>query len=147
MKLFIGSVAPDFLAHDQNMQEHSLSQYEGKYLLLYFYPKDDTPGCTVEACAFRDAFSELQKKVTILGVSADSIVSHQRFALKYSLPFPLLADPDKHMIQSYGANGVGFPKRTSFLINPEGRVVKIYEKINVKTHANEILKDVVNLKT
>jgi peroxiredoxin Q/BCP len=147
VKLFIGALAPDFLAHDQNMQEHSLARYQGKYLLLYFYPKDDTPGCTVEACAFRDNMVELQKKIVVLGISPDTIVSHQRFALKNNLPFPLLADPDKHMIQAYGANGVGFPKRVSFLINPEGRVVKIYEKVNVKTHANEILKDVVSLKT
>lgn len=111
-------------------------------MLLYFYPKDDTPGCTKEACGFRDAFGDLRQTVQVIGVSKDSQQSHSRFAQKYQLPFPLLADTDQMIIGAYGADGEAFPKRTSFLINPQGAVAKIYEKIDCQAHAGEILGDV-----
>jgi peroxiredoxin Q/BCP len=146
MKLTVGNQAPSFSAVDQSGKTHELEQYRGKWLLLYFYPKDDTPGCTTEACGFRDSMSELQNQVIILGVSADNVDSHQRFAQKYHLNFPLLADPNKEIISAYGANGSFFQKRVSFLINPDGLIAKIYDKVNVKTHATQISKDVRSLR-
>jgi len=145
MNLTTNSPAPDFSAPDQEGKTHTLAEYAGKWVLLYFYPKDDTPGCTIEACNFRDAMTELQEDVVVLGVSADDTVSHQNFAQKYSLNFPLLADPEKNILTAYGANGIIFNKRVSFLINPQGIIAKIYDKVNVKKHAQEILKDVKNL--
>lgn len=142
MTLSIGSVAPNFSLEDSNGVVHSLSEYSGKWLLLYFYPKDDTPGCTKEACQFRDSFSELDKAVKVVGVSSDSVESHKRFAEKYHLPFTLLADTDREVIHAYQVDGTFFPKRTSFLINPAGKIAKIYDKVNVHSHADQILKDV-----
>jgi thioredoxin-dependent peroxiredoxin len=146
MKIHIHDPAPTFSAVDQNGKMHRLADYRGRWLLLYFYPKDDTPGCTVEACQFRDNFSKLKEKLEIVGVSADNQDSHQKFASKYVLPFTLLADPEREIIEEYGADNVLLPKRTSFLINPEGKVIKIYPKVNPQTHAEEIIKDVENLK-
>lgn len=140
-KLQINSPAPDFTAYDQNGKYHSLKDYHGKWLLLYFYPKDDTPGCTKEACSLRDNFDSLNKKITIVGVSADSINSHKKFAQKYKLPFILLSDTEKKMINDYGANGLIFPKRITFLINPRGIIKKIYAKVDPANHANQIEQD------
>ena len=134
-------VAPDFTTVDQFGQTQSLSQYRGHYVLLYFYPKDDSPGCTVEACGLRDNYAELLQHVIVLGISPDTLESHRRFTEKHSLPFPLLVDTSKEIIQSYGTNGVLLPKRVSFLISPEGKIMKIYDKINVKKHASQVLKD------
>lgn len=145
MNIHVGDAAPDFSAPDQNGNIQSLQQYRGKWIALYFYPKDDTPGCTKEACSFRDAMSELQDQVIVLGVSADDIESHERFAKKYHLHFPLIADPHKDIINAYGTHGALFPKRTTFLIDPEGKIAKIYEKVNVSTHAQTILRDVRSL--
>ena len=145
MKLNIRDQAPDFQSTDQNGKIHELSAYAGKWLLIYFYPKDDTPGCTREACSLRDHFNELAKRLTILGVSADTTTSHQKFITKYHLPFTLLADPEKKLITAYGANGLIFDKRTSFLINPDGKITKIYERVNPDTHATEVLTDIANL--
>lgn len=139
MKLTASMAAPSFSASDQDGNNQDLSDYKGKYLLLYFYPKDDTPGCTKEACSFRDHYDELKRYVEILGVSADSTVSHSKFKKKYSLPFPLLSDPDKKIIEAYGADGVIFPKRVSFLIGPDSKIVKVYPKVNPEKHAEEIL--------
>lgn len=141
MKLHVSDRAPDFRAPDQAGKIHELGEYAGKWLLVYFYPKDDTPGCTTEACGLRDNFALLQKLVSVVGVSADSIASHQKFAAKYHLPFTLLADPKKEIITAYGTDGLIFAKRTSFLINPEGKIAKVYEKVNPETHSNEIVKD------
>lgn len=146
--------APTFKGVDQNGNEHMLSDYAGKWILLYFYPKDNTPGCTIEAELFRDhidAFGE--KDVVILGVSPDSVKSHQKFSEKFDLPFPLLADEDKKIIETYGVWGEKkFMGRTyegvyrnSFLINPEGVVVKVYENVKPKLHAEEVLKDLKEL--
>ena len=145
MKLIVGNSAPDFKAKDQGGVERSLEDYKGKYLLLYFYPKDSTSGCTKEACGFRDVFIDLRIYTEILGVSGDSEKSHKGFVDKYSLPFPLLADKEKKIIEAYGADGMFFPKRVSFLINPEGIIVKIYEKVNPNGHAEEVLADLEKL--
>lgn len=145
MKLTIGNVAPNFSIPDQDGKIHTLTDYKGKWVLLYFYPKDFTSGCTVEACNLRDNFNELKKSVTVLGVSADSVESHKRFIEKHQLPFTLLADTARKIITDYGINEFIFPKRTSFLIDTKGRITKIYEKVNPATHAAEILSDLQSL--
>jgi thioredoxin-dependent peroxiredoxin len=142
--------APEFRAVDQDGKMHTLSQYIGKWVVLYFYPRDDTPGCTKEACNFRDSFRELQNLgVILLGVSKDTVESHKKFVQKYHLNFPLLADPEKIIIQAYNAWGTKKfmgrefegTKRMTYLINPKGRIEKIYEKVNPLIHAGEILRD------
>lgn len=142
MPLEPNTLAPDFSAPDQNNQVHSLKEYQGQWLLLYFYPKDDTPGCTTEACNFRDTLVELNKYVKIVGVSADSVESHQYFAKKNQLNFPILADPEEEIITAYDTNGLVFNQRVSYLIDPSGLIVKTYPEINVNLHAQEILQDV-----
>ena len=145
MKLHVLEEAPDFFAYDQNGMSHSLKDYSGQYLLLFFYPKDNTPGCITEVCAFRDEYDSLSPYVNILGVNSDSKESHKDFAQKYTLPFPLLTDSDKRIIEQYGVNGVFFSNRTSFLIDPEGKIVKIYDHVDPSKHAHEILEDVKDL--
>lgn len=142
MKQGTRDIAPEFSAKDQDGNDVSLSSYKGKWILLYFYPEDDTPGCTKEACGLRDNFSELSKHVTILGVSADTVESHKKFIEKYHLPFTLVADPEKKIIHMYGSDEMIFAKRVSFLINPEGKIAKIYDKVKPDTHAREILRDI-----
>jgi len=150
----LDSNAPDFSLPDQDGEMRSLQDFRGKNIVLYFYPKDDTPGCTKEACNFRDSYHELQKKdVVILGVSKDTIASHKKFAEKYKLTFPLLSNPEKNIIKEYGAWG---PKkfmgrefdgtlRISYLIDKKGIVIKSYPKVNPLLHAEEIIKDVESL--
>lgn len=142
MQLQVGDIAPEFSLVDQDGKTHSLKDYWGKRVLLYFYPKDDTPGCTREACSFRDNIEKLQKKIVVFGVSGDSTASHQKFVKKYSLNFPLLADPEKKTITSYGADGLVFAKRTSFLIASDGKIEKIYLKVNPDAHVVEVLQDI-----
>lgn len=139
--LIIGDKAPEWSSLDQDGHEKSSAEFFGKRYLLYFYPKDDTPGCTAEACGFRDVFGELSSCVTVLGVSPDSVESHTKFASKYSLPFSLLSDSDRSMITSYGADGLSFPKRTSFLVNEDGCIGKIYQGFDCALHAGEVLQD------
>jgi thioredoxin-dependent peroxiredoxin len=144
-----GTKAPEFLLHDQNGDTHSIAQYKGKKILLYFYPKDDTPGCTTEACSFRDNYEELQKAgLVVLGVSKDTVKSHKKFAEKYELLFPLLADEDTSVCQAYGVwklkkfmgrEYMGID-RMSFLIDEEGKVEKVYEEVKPKEHVSEIMK-------
>ncbi len=141
-----GDTAPDFRLQDQHGKWHSLEQYQGQWIALYFYPKDDTPGCTKEACAFRDnifAFEELG--VTILGVSLDDVDSHAEFAEKYSLPFSLLADTGGETAKRYGIlrNFAGFKmaKRQSYLISPSGEIAKHYTKVRPASHTDEVLAD------
>lgn len=141
MKLTVGSPSPDFSAPDQNGKVHALTDFKGHWLLLYFYPKDFTSGCTTEACSLRDNFDKLSKSVTIVGVSGDSVESHKKFAEKYTLPYFLLADPERKMVADYGANGLIFTKRTSFLIDPTGKIVKIYTHVDPQTHAGQIIED------
>ncbi len=152
----VGEKAPDFSALDQNGSVHTLADFKGSFLLLYFYPKDDTPGCTKEACNFRDAFADLKKfGVAIIGVSVDSVKSHKKFAEKYHLTFPLLADEDKSIVHAYGVwgkrtfAGISYEgiARTSFLIDGKGVIRKVYEKVKPNEHAGEILKDVKELQS
>ncbi len=145
-----GSKAPSFKALDQSGVERTLEQYKGSWLLLYFYPKDDTPGCTAEACGLRDEFAVLRRKgCTIVGVSTDTSASHKKFAEKYALPFTLLADPDGVIIEKYrvrrwksfvGKSFLG-TVRSSFLINPEGIIAKAYPSVTVKDHPTEVVAD------
>lgn len=145
MQLTTGTPAPDFKLADQEGALHTLEEFRGKWVLLYFYPKDDTPGCTLEACGLRDNFEALAKYLVVIGVSGDSIESHKKFTDKYDLPFLLLADTDKSLAESYGTNGFLFPKRTSFLIDATGVIVKIYENVNPSMHAKEIVSDITEL--
>lgn len=146
--------APDFNLRDQNGESHQLSDYQGKWFLVYFYPKDDTPGCTKEACNFRDGINEFTKRgVSIVGISKDNVSSHKKFADKYKLNFPLLSDPDHVAIESYGAWGVKKfmgreftgTKRNSYLVDPKGEVVKEYIDVNPLSHSSEILTDLDQL--
>ncbi len=149
-KLHEGDTAPDFTLLDQDGITHSLNTEKGKWVLLYFYPKDNTPGCTKQACALRDEFPAFEKlNCTVFGISVDSVISHKKFAEKFSLPFTLLADTEKSMVEAYGVwkkkkragrEYLGIV-RTSFLINPSGKIAKIYENVNPETHATEILRD------
>lgn len=144
--LKIGQAAPDFTLSDQNNQSQTLSKMQGKWVVLYFYPKDETPGCIAEACSFRDNIVAIKAKNTVVwGVSVDNTESHAEFAKNHQLPFTLLADPGGKVAQLYQAlrNMVIFKiaKRHSFIINPQGKLVKAYRDVNPKTHVAEILKD------
>jgi len=141
MELAEGTKAPPFEGNDQNGKKHSLNDYRGRWLLLYFYPKDDTPGCTKEACAFRDEFHDLKGKAEVVGVSHDKVESHAKFAEKFKLPFTLISDPERKIIADYGAKGFFFTKRISYLIDPKGKIAKIYRSVSPRKHAGEILKD------
>ncbi len=141
MKLQVGDLAPSFELYDQHKELHTLDDYEGEWVIVYFYPKDGTPGCTTEACSFRDNLPELQKYAVLLGVSADSSESHKKFDEQHNLEFPLLADTENRTIESYGADGMLYPKRVTFLINPEGVIKKIYEEVDPEVHATQILSD------
>lgn len=150
MKLKAGDKAPDFSLPDQDGKKHKLSDYKGSWVLLYFYPKDFTPGCTKEACGIRDNFAGFGKiGAEVLGVSADSVESHKKFAQKHQLPFRLLADEEKQVVKLYevwqrkkimGREFFG-TKRTSFLIDPAGKVAKIYKTVKPAVHAQEVLQD------
>jgi peroxiredoxin Q/BCP len=143
-----GSTAPAFKTKDGNGDTVNLKDLRGQKVVLYFYPKDDTPGCTKEACSFRDAFSKFKKKgIAVLGVSPDSEASHKKFAAKYSLPFTLLADPDREIAEAYGVWGekkfmgrtyMGV-HRTTFLIDEKGKIKKVFEKVKPEDHASEVL--------
>ncbi len=144
--LEIGTKAPDFKLLDQNGKEHSLSYHAGSYVLIYFYPKDDTPGCTAEACGIRDAYKDFERAgVKVFGVSHDTVKSHKKFEEKYKLPFILLSDPKKEVIKKYGALGGIFTKRISYLIGKDGKILKVYPKVDPTTHGGEILKDIYGL--
>ncbi len=141
-----GQIAPDFRLQDQNGNWRTLDEFKGKWVALYFYPKADTPGCTKEACEFRDnifAFEEIG--ATILGVSIDAIKDQKKFAEKYNLPFPLLADIDGKTAEAYGVlNNLGImkiAKRQSFLIGPDGKIAKHYDKVDPTAHSKEVLAD------
>jgi peroxiredoxin Q/BCP len=150
----ISAKAPGFSLQDQNGTVQALSAYAGKWVLLYFYPKDDTPGCTKEACAIRDAFPEFDAgKITVLGISPDSVKSHKKFEEKYKLPFTLLADEGANIARAYGVWGLKKfmgreyegVMRMSFLISPDGTIAKVYEKVTPETHAAEVLEDLKEL--
>ena len=139
-----GTKAPDFALKDDQGKTHRLSDYRGKMVVLYFYPKDFTPGCTAEACNLRDNFETLQKKgIVILGVSYDSPQKHKEFKEKYHLPFPLLSDAAKTVAAQYGAKstltGFLFAKRITYLIDKKGFVLHVFDKVKTKSHAQQIL--------
>jgi len=142
------SIAPDFELADETGKFHKLSDYRGKYVLLYFYPKDDTPGCTTEACSFRDAFADYSKAgVVIFGLSGDSVKSHLKFKEKYYLPFNLLSDEEHKVLEAYGVWGLKKMMgreymgifRTSYLIAPDGTVKKVFENVKPDGHSQEVL--------
>jgi peroxiredoxin Q/BCP len=146
-----GTTAPDFSLLDQNEVMHTLSQYRGKTVLLYFYPKDDTPGCTKEACMIADVYNDFSaRNIVVLGVSKDTPASHKKFASKYNLPFTLLSDRSGDAIEAYGAwqNKSMFGRsfmgisRISYLIDAGGKIQKVYPKVDPASHALEILSDV-----
>lgn len=141
-----GAEAPDFPLKDQAGKGHTLEQYRGHWLVLYFYPKDDTPGCTKEACGFRDGYRELSALgVKVIGVSLDDALSHAQFAEKYRLPFPLLADTQAEVARNYGVlwklGPIRFAKRQTFIIDPRGRIAKRYRNVDAATHAERVIAD------
>jgi peroxiredoxin Q/BCP len=145
-----GSAAPSFKLQDQNGDWHTLEEYRGKWLAVYFYPKDDTPGCTTEACNFRDniyAFKAID--AAVVGISVDDVESHKEFSTKYKLPFTILADPDGKTASEYGVlrdfKLMKLASRQSFLIDPEGIVAKHYSDVDPDTHTNEVLADIKTL--
>jgi peroxiredoxin Q/BCP len=146
----VGSAAPDFALPDQHGKLRQLSEWRGKWLVLYFYPKDDTPGCTTEACTFRDDWQQLTALgAEVVGISVDTSASHKDFAEKYHLPFPLLADAKGEVAQRYGAMAdwvvMKLAKRYTFLIDPQGRIAKAYLSVNTSRHSAEILADLKQL--
>ena len=146
----VGAAAPDFNLPDQDGKSHQLKDFAGKWLVLYFYPKDDTPGCTQEACAFRDDLHKLTALgAQVVGISVDDSNSHAEFAKKYHLPFPLLADKSTEVAASYGAlrnlGLIKFAKRYTFLIDPQGKIAKVYEKVETSRHSTEIIEDLNKL--
>ncbi len=143
-----GDLAPAFTASNQNGESVSLSDYKGKNVILYFYPKDDTPGCTAEACSFRDNYQAmLSKGFEVIGISTDDEKSHKKFVNKYSLPFALIADTDKSIVEAYGVwveksmYGKKYmgTARTTFIINPEGVIVKVIDKVDTKNSSQQII--------
>lgn len=148
----IGNLAPEFELPDQTGQLHSLEDYRGQWVVLYFYPKDETPGCTKEACEFRDnIFTFRDLNARILGVSLDDVDSHREFAENHSLPFPLLADTEGRAADAYGVKarmlGMTIAKRQTFLVDPDGNIARHYEKVDPDTHSAEIIADLKALNT
>jgi peroxiredoxin Q/BCP len=148
----VGQPAPAFKLQDQAGKWHSLSDYKGKWVAMYFYPKDDTPGCTTQACGFRDNIFAFKKEgAEILGVSVDAVASHKEFAEKHSLPFTLLADSDKAVTRSYGVlktymGVMEMARRDTFIIDPQGRIAKHYESVDPEGHSQMVLADIKALK-
>ena len=148
----VGKPAPAFKLQDQMGKWHSLADYKGKWVALYFYPKDDTPGCTTQACGFRDnVFAFNKEGAVIVGISVDEVASHKEFAEKHSLPFTILADSDKAVTRSYGVlktymGVMEMARRDTFIIDPQGRVAKHYESVNPEGHSQVVLADIKALK-
>lgn len=146
----VGQPAPDFKLPDQNGKVHTLEDFRGKWLALYFYPKDDTPGCTEQACKFRDDLHKLTAlDANVVGVSVDDTTSHANFAKKYNLPFPLLADNNAETTAQYGSllnlGIVKFAKRNTFLIDPKGKIAKIYLSASASRNSIEVIEDLKKL--
>ena len=149
--LEVGDKAPNFILNDQNNEAHQLSDYEGRWVILYFYPKDDTPGCTTQACDFRDAVKRIiASRSVVFGLSLDSVESHKRFSDKNNLPFSLLSDEEGVAAKSYDSlnNFMGYKsaKRNTFIIDPQGFLSKIYLSVDPKTHSQMVLNDLSLLK-
>jgi len=148
----VGQPAPAFKLQDQDGKWHSLGDYKGKWVAIYFYPKDDTPGCTTQACSFRDNIFAFNKEgAVIVGISVDDVASHKKFAEKHGLPFALLADADKAVAKQYGVlknyGVVEFARRDTFLIDPEGRIAKHYESVDPDGHSKVVLEDIKMMKS
>ncbi|NJK34131.1 MAG: peroxiredoxin [Oscillatoriales cyanobacterium SM2_2_1] len=146
MALAVGDRAPNFTTQDTQGNSISLTDFAGKTVILYFYPKDDTPGCTKESCSFRDRYDAYREKdLIVLGVSADDVTAHQQFSQKFNLPFPLLADIDGSIIRAYGVQRPGydqpFASRVTYVINGAGEIIRVYESVQTETHATDILVD------
>ncbi len=140
MALAVGTVAPAFTTTDDEGNTVSLSDFQGKVVVLYFYPKDDTPGCTKQAQSFRDNYAEYQgKEVVVLGVSMDDQASHQKFKEKYGLPFTLLVDSDGAITKAYDVDGGGYAKRVTYIIDGSGKITHVDAKVNTSTHAQDVL--------
>ena len=145
-QLMVGDIAPGFELVDQYKKTHNLVDYSGKWVVLYFYPKDDTPGCTTEACSFRDDIFKIHELgAEVIGVSLDSAESHAKFAEKHGLPFSLLSDAEAEVAESYGClTSIGpltYAKRHTFIIDPNGNLAKIYRKVTPKKHVAEVIAD------
>jgi len=155
LNIKVGQKAPDFVLPNQEGKKIKLTDLLGQWILLYFYPKDNTPGCTKEACSIRDTMPKFdQKGLKVMGISVDSVESHKKFSKKHNLPFDLLSDEQKKVVKSYG---VWVPKkflgreflgtqRTSFLIDPDGKIAKVYEKVKPAEHARQVLEDLTKLR-
>ncbi|MBB3227873.1 peroxiredoxin Q/BCP [Luteibacter sp. Sphag1AF] len=147
----VGQQAPDFRLQDQKGEWHTLDTHKGQWLVVYFYPKDFTPGCTTEVCTFRDDIARLHKAgATVLGVSLDDVKSHAEFAEKYHVPFPLLSDADGSVAQKYDVLtsklGMKYARRETFLIDPAGKIVKIYKDVDPEKNSAQVLADLASLK-
>jgi len=146
----VGSQAPEFDLLDQNNKRQRLKDYRGEWLVLYFYPKDDTPGCTTEACNFRDDYFRIRALgAVVMGVSLDDVTSHKAFSEKYHLPFSLLADAKKEVARSYNVlrsfGTVSYSSRQTFIIDPQGKIAKHYPSVSARQHATEIIHDLKKL--
>ncbi|MBW4469161.1 MAG: peroxiredoxin [Stenomitos rutilans HA7619-LM2] len=147
MPLSVGDTAPNFTVKDTIGKTVTLSEYAGKTVVLYFYPKDDTPGCTKEACSFRDNYEQyLSQGITVFGVSLDDELSHQQFTEKFNLPFPLLADVDGAIAKAYDVimerNGTLYAQRVTYVIGGDRKIEKVYTSIQTETHASDILAEI-----
>lgn len=147
----VGQAAPAFRLQDQNGHWHAPADFRGHWLVLYFYPKDFTPGCTTEVCTFRDDIAKLRRAgAQVVGVSLDDVSSHAKFASKYHVPFPLLSDADHQAATAYGVLGsmvgIHYARRTTFLIDPQGRIAKVYRDVDPKANSSQVLQDLATLK-
>lgn len=143
MPLNVGDTAPDFTVKDTNGNSVKLSDYAGQKVVLYFYPKDDTPGCTKQACSFRDNYEQYTSKgIPVFGISRDDEASHQRFTEKFSLPFPLLADTDGAITKAYDVDGGGYAKRVTYVVGTDGKIAQVFTTIQTDTHAIDVLQQI-----
>lgn len=145
-----GSPAPEFSLVDQYTKTHQLSDYRGQWVVLYFYPKDDTPGCTTQACNFRDDIYRLRDmNAEVIGISVDNVESHTKFAEKHGLPFPLLSDPGGEVARLYGSifslGPLKIAKRHTFIIDPEGNIAKVYRKVRPEKHSEVVISDLMEM--
>jgi thioredoxin-dependent peroxiredoxin len=143
MALSVGDTAPNFTVKDTTGQTVTLADSAGKQVVMYFYPKDDTPGCTKQACSFRDNYQQYTSKgITVFGVSMDDESSHQAFTAKFDLPFPLLADTDGAIAKAYDVEGGGYAKRVTYVIGADGKISHVYTTVKTDTHATDVLADI-----
>jgi thioredoxin-dependent peroxiredoxin len=143
MALSVGDTAPNFTVKDTTGHTVTLASYAGKQVVMYFYPKDDTPGCTKQACSFRDNYAQYTSKgITVFGVSMDDESSHQAFTAKFELPFPLLADTNGAIAKAYDVEGGGYAKRVTYVIGTDGKISHVYTTVKTDTHATDVLTDI-----